>query len=146
MYPNVVGSLSLKVICSEPLKVISLICQEHPAVLLPYVRELQEKDKSDSESKQYWREALNSLYELLNDNDDEESSMHEAWYSAQQEVLDHLAQTLELDEFLQILPTPCHSNEEFQGYIQMCRKNQQAADIQSLIVSTGHKLLSTLTL
>ncbi len=36
------------------------------------------------------------------------------------------------------------SNPPIQGYIQMCRKNQQAVDIQNLIVNTGQKLLATL--
>ena len=62
------------------------------------------------------------------------------------QVLDHLAQTFNLEAFLEVLPRCGEGTEDFQGYIQMCRKNQQAADIQSLIVDTGHKLLSTLTL
>ena len=69
---------------------------------------------------------------------------HEAWYSAMQEILDHLAKNLVLESFLDILPGP-QNTEDFQSYIQLCRKNQQAHQIQSLIVNTGHKLLSTLT-
>ena len=140
MYPDVVGVLSLRVLTLDPAAAIPLLCASHPGVLLLYAKEQKNL------TQDHWHLVLTCLHEhLTGSSDDLNDLMHEAWYSAMQEVLDHLAQTLNLDAFLQVLPGP-HSNEDFQGYIQMCRKNQQAADIQSLIVNTGHKLLSTLTL
>ena len=93
-----------------------------------------------------WTVLLKCLQDRLT-NENEKEELHEAWYASMQEVLEHLSQTLTLDAFLEVLPSNSpQNNEEFQGYIQVCRKNQQAHQLQSLIVSTGHKLLSTLTL
>ncbi len=39
--------------------------------------------------------------------------LHEVWYTAMQEVLEHLAQTLLLEAFLEVLPGP-PSSEDFQ--------------------------------
>ena len=89
-----------------------------------------------------WRLTLKCLQDQLNSKI--ETPEHEAWYGAMQEILDHLAKTLVLESFLEILPGP-QNTEDFQSHIQLCRKNQQAHQIQSLIVNTGHKLLSTLT-
>lgn len=61
-----------------------------------------------------------------------------------QEVLDHLAQTLLLDAFLEVLPEPLNNSDDFQAYIQICRKNMQAHQIQRLIVQTGHDMLNRL--
>jgi len=69
--------------------------------------------------------------------------LHEVWYTAMQEVLGHLAQTLLLDGFLEVLPEP-HNSEDFQAYIQICRKNMQAHQIQRLIVTTGNDMLNRL--
>ena len=86
-----------------------------------------------------WRLMLKCLQDKLSSK-----SEHEESYTAMQEILDHLAKTLMLDTFMDILPGS-QSNDDFQSYIQLCRKNQQAHQIQNLIVNTGHKLLSTLT-
>ena len=139
--PNSIGSLSLRVLCNDMEKDqasnVQLLADNHPEILLPYAKETQFELFT-------WKLLLKGLQDRLSS---EEQLKHEAWYAAMQEVLDHLAQTLALDAFLEILPTSNpHANEDFQGHIQMCRKNQQAHQIQDLIVSTGHKLLSTLTL
>ena len=90
-----------------------------------------------------WRLTLKCLQDELSSKP-ATAPEHEAWYSAMQEILDHLAKNLVLESFLDILPGP-QNTEDFQSYIQLCRKNQQAHQIQNLIVNTGHKLLSTLT-
>eukprot|EP00095_Tigriopus_kingsejongensis_P008125 maker-scaffold256_size235750-snap-gene-0.9 protein:Tk08125 transcript:maker-scaffold256_size235750-snap-gene-0.9-mRNA-1 annotation:"hermansky-pudlak syndrome 3 protein" len=124
MYPMVVGGNSLRILCSESGGAMGILCRDHPAILLPYAKET-------SLSLDDWQVVLACLQDQLNSDHDHPS--HEAWYSAMQEVLDHLAHSLSLDDFLQILPGGPHANEEFQGFIQMCRKNQQANDIQNLI-------------
>ena len=93
-----------------------------------------------------WTILLKVLQDRLN-NDHEKEELHESWYASMQEILDHLAQMMTLEAFLEVLPSNSpQNNEEFQCHIQMCRKNQQAHQIQNLIVSTGNKLLSTLAL
>ena len=112
---------------------------DNPDVLIVYAKERDFGMKG-------WSILLKVLQDRLN-NDDENEELHESWYASMQEILDHLAQTLTLEAFLEVLPSNSpQNNEEFQCHIQMCRKNQQAHQIQSLIVSTGNKLLSTLTL
>lgn len=137
MYPKVVGANALRILSSDSTTAITILAKDHPGILLPYSKEV-------TLTLEDWQLVLQCLQDQL--NSDVDHPVHEAWYSAMQEVLDHLAQTLTLDDFLQILPGGPHANEEFQGFIQMCRKNQQANDIQNLIVATGHKLLSSLTL
>ena len=97
MYPEVVGSLSLRVLSADPGAAIPLLCTSHPAVLLPYAKEQKHL------SQDHWHLVLTCLHEhLTGSSDDLNDLMHEAWYSAMQEVLDHLAQTLNLDAFLQV--------------------------------------------
>ena len=135
--PDTIGGLSLKVLClvEDPKAVVDLLVENNPDVLLPFGKE----HKVDMET---WKIMLRSLQDHM--NKDKDDKKNEAWYTAMQEILDYLAQALVLDAFLEILPGPAN-NEDFQGYIQLCRKNQQAHQIQNLIVNTGHKLLSTLT-
>lgn len=132
--PDTIGALSLKILCLEDdnKAVIPLLVQGHPEVILPFAKEMG----SDLDT---WKLILKGL-EVDNKELDEEEAKHDAM----QEILNHLAQHLILESFLEILPDSQH-NEDFQGYIQLCRKNQQAHQIQNLIVTTGHKLLSTLT-
>ncbi len=137
---NLMGQDSLRILscdCAEDS--LALLCLKHPNVLLLYARE-------SNLTNEQWSQVLAALQQSL--DGDPMHPMHEAWYSAMQELLDHLAQVMTLTDFLSVLPSGPKSgknSEEFQGYIQMCRRNQQAADIQALIVSTGHKLLSTLS-
>ncbi|TRY75729.1 hypothetical protein TCAL_09858 [Tigriopus californicus] len=137
MYPKIVGANALRILSSDSSTAIPILAKDHPGIVLPYSKEV-------TLSLEDWQLVLQCLQDQL--NSDVDHPMHEGWYSAMQEVLDHLAQTLTLDDFLHILPGGPHANEEFQGFIQMCGKNQQANEIQNLIVATGHKLLSTLTL
>jgi hypothetical protein len=134
--PDNIGALSLKILCLDDAKSsVPILVDHHPDVLLPFAKE----NSVDLDS---WKLMLNCLQDQLSSKPQDPD--HEAWYSAMQEILDHLAQTLVLESFLDILPGS-QNNEDFQGYIQLCRKNQQAHQIQNLIVTTGHKLLSTLT-
>ena len=138
--PDTIGALSLRVLCNEMENCqeenIELMADNFPETLLPYAKEARF-------GLTHWRALLKALQDRLSN---EEHLKHEAWYATMHEVLDHLAQVLTLDAFLSVLPTPNPQDaEDFQGHIQMCRKNQQAHQIQSLIVTTGHKLLSTLT-
>ena len=71
-----------------------------------------------------------------------EHPLHEVWYMSMQEILEHLAYSMHLDAFLEVLPD-CNS-DDFQAYIQICRKNMQANQIQRLIVTTGHDMLNRL--
>jgi len=109
-------------------------------------------------SSDCWRLVLSLLHDHVVEPVDDDDPMHEEWYAALQEVLQWLAETLPLEEFLRILPPhgTCGgsasgrndntSTDDFQAYIKMCRRNQQAADIRDLIVTTGKKLLATLSL
>ena len=139
-----IGSVSLRLLCCESQDekekiVVNILADNNPDVLLAYGKE------SDFGMKG-WSVLLKVLQDKLS-NDDEKEELHESWYAAMQEILDHLAQTMNLEAFLEVLPSKSpQNNEEFQCHIQMCRKNQQAHQIQSLIVSTGNKVLSTLTL
>ena len=131
--------MSLRILCLDDAKSsVPLLVEKHPEVLLPFAKE----NSADLET---WKLMLKCLQDELNSK-----SEHEEWYAAMQEILDYLAKTLVLDTFLDILPRSASSsknssNDDFQSYIQLCRKNQQAHQIQTLIVNTGHKLLSTLT-
>ena len=140
-----IGSVSLRLLCCESQgdekekKAVNILVDNNPDVLIVYSKERDFGMKG-------WSILLKVLQDRLN-NDDENEELHESWYASMQEILDHLAQTLTLEAFLEVLPSNSpQNNEEFQCHIQMCRKNQQAHQIQSLIVSTGNKLLSTLTL
>ena len=72
---------------------------------------------------------------------DEDDEKHEDWYAAMQEVLDHLSSVMTLEAFLSVLPSSAASSKpdsdehDFQGHIQMCRKNQQAHQVCSLIIA-----------
>ena len=141
---DTIGALSLRLLCCEfedkrERNAVQLLSDHNPDVLLVYAKESNFGMKG-------WAVLLKGLQDRLT-NDDEKEELHETWYASMQEILDHLAQTMTLEAFLEVLPSNSpQNNEEFQCHIQMCRKNQQAHQIQSLIVSTGNKLLSTLTL
>lgn len=133
--PDTIGYLSLRILClDDPKSSVPLLVNEHPEVLLPFAKE-------HSVDLDTWKLILKCLQEQSGSKKAQDS---EEWYNAMQEILDHLAKTLLLDTFLDVLPAS-PNNEDFQSYIQLCRKNQQAHQIQTLIVNTGHKLLSTLT-
>lgn len=133
--PDTIGYLSLRILCLDDTKSsVPLLVDQHPDVLLPFAKE-------NSADLDTWKLILKCLQEESNSK---KAEQHEEWYNAMQEILDHLAKTLLLDTFLEVLPSS-QNNEDFQSYIQLCRKNQQAHQIQNLIVNTGHKLLSTLT-
>ncbi len=134
--PDTIGYLSLRILCLDDAKSsVPLLVDHHPEVLLPFAKE-------HNVDLGTWKLMLKCLQDELGSKKSEQ--LHEEWYNAMQEILDHLAKTLLLDTFLEVLPGP-QSNEDFQSYIQLCRKNQKAHQIQNLIVTTGHKLLSTLT-
>ena len=135
IFSDTIGYLSLRILCLDDAKSsVPLLVEKHPEVLLPFAKE-------NSADLDTWRLMLKCLQDELNSK-----SEREEWYAAMQETLDYLAKTLVLDTFLEILPgSSKQSNDDFQSYIQLCRKNQQAHQIQTLIVNTGHKLLSTLT-
>lgn len=140
-----IGNVSLRLLCCESQEdekeknAVNILVDNNPDVLIIYAKERDFGMKG-------WSILLKVLQDRLN-NDEENEELHESWYASMQEILDHLAQTLTLEAFLEVLPSNSPQNiEEFQCHIQMCRKNQQAHQIQSLIVSTGNKLLSTLTL
>ena len=139
---DTIGGLSLRLLCcefEEESEAVHLLADNNPDVLLVYAKE-------NNFGMKGWTVLLKCLQDRLT-NEDEQVELHEAWYASMQEILDHLAQTMPLESFLEVLPSSNpQNNEEFQCHIQMCRKNQQAHQIQSLIVSTGNKLLSTLTL
>ncbi len=106
---SVVGELSLRLLCCRShSEVVSLLCSSpHPAVLLGFAKEIPEPFSED-----HWRLAVHSLQDRLAGSDDDHP-LHETWYSAQQELLDHLAQELSLVEFLRVLPGT-GEDEEFQ--------------------------------
>ena len=118
---------------------VPLLVDQHPEVLLPFGKE-QNVDLDT------WKLILKCLQDQINSKPQQHPD-HESWYSSMQDILNYLAKTLVLDAFLEILPAGSapHQNEDFQGYIQLCRRHQQSNQIQNLIVNTGHKLLSTLT-
>ena len=70
---------------------------------------------------------------------DEDDEKHEDLYAAMQEVLDYLSSVMTLEAFLSVLPSSAASSKpdsdehDFQGHIQMCRKNQQAHQVCSYI-------------
>lgn len=131
--PDTIGYLSLRILClDDPKSSVPLLVDHNPEMLLSFAKE-------HNIGLDTWRLMLKCLQEKLSSKSEQEES-----YSAMQEILDHLAKTLVLDTFMEILPGS-QNNDDFQSYIQLCRKNQQAHQIQNLIVNTGHKLLSTLT-
>ena len=142
--PDTIGYVSLKLLCCESqndkeLQAVNLLVDNNPDVLLAYAKEC-DFDMNG------WTILLKALQDRLT-HDNEKEELQESWYASMQEILDYLAQLMTLEAFLEVLPSKCpQNNEEFQCHIQMCRKNQQAHQIQNLIVSTGNKLLSTLTL
>ena len=142
--PDTIGYVSLKLLCCESqndkeLQAVTLLVDNNPDVLLGYAKEC-DFDMNG------WTILLKVLQDRLT-HDNEKEELQESWYASMQEILDYLAQLMTLEAFLEVLPSKCpQNNEEFQCHIQMCRKNQQAHQIQNLIVSTGNKLLSTLTL
>ena len=76
---------------------------------------------------------------------DEDDEKHEDLYAAMQEVLDHLSSVMTLEAFLSVLPSSAASSKpdsdehDFQGHIQMCRKNQQAHQVYSIIFNIFQK-------
>uniref|UniRef100_A0A0K2UWL5 Uncharacterized protein n=1 Tax=Lepeophtheirus salmonis TaxID=72036 RepID=A0A0K2UWL5_LEPSM len=137
IYPDTVGAISLKIICSDNPIAIQALSESHPEVLLTFCKERITEEKD-------WRFLLETLQEHL--STEPNHPYHEEWYSSVQEILNYLAQTLSLDLFMSILPSPMQGNEDYQGYIQMCRKIQQAQQLKGLISNTGQQLLSTLAL
>ena len=126
--PDTIGYLSLRILClDDPKSSVPLLVDQHPEVLLPFAKE----NKADLDT---WKLILKCLQDEISSKPQHPG--HEAWYSSMQEILNHLAKTLVLDTFLDVLPGS-HNNEDFQGYIQLCRRNQQANQIQNLIVNTG---------
>jgi hypothetical protein len=138
--PDTIGYLSLRILCLDDAKSsVPLLVDQHPEVLLPF-------GKEQNVNIDTWKLILKCLQDQINSRPHQHPD-HESWYSSMQDILNHLAKTLVLDAFLEILPAGSpHNNEDFQGYIQLCRRHQQSNQIQNLIVNTGHKLLSTLTL
>lgn len=138
MKDETIGSLSLRLICvldDDINSSISLLVENKPDVILAFGKE----HKLDLEG---WKAVLRCLQDQVNDRPNDHP-LHEVWYTAMQEVLEHLAQTLLLEAFLEVLPGP-PSSEDFQAYIQICRKNEQANHIKRLIVTTGHDMLTRL--
>ncbi len=106
---RVVGETSLRLLCCRsPSESVRLLCSSpHPSVLLPYARESPQPFEEG-----HWKLTLHTLQDHLASSH-EEHPLHEAWYSAQQEVLDHLAHHLTLAEFIRVLPASA-ADEEFQ--------------------------------
>eukprot|EP00096_Caligus_rogercresseyi_P011242 TRINITY_DN4363_c0_g1_i1.p1 TRINITY_DN4363_c0_g1~~TRINITY_DN4363_c0_g1_i1.p1 ORF type:complete len:507 (-),score=117.40 TRINITY_DN4363_c0_g1_i1:444-1781(-) len=138
-YPETVGALSLEVLCSDNQRAVSILAGSHPEVLLSFCKERVRESEED------WGFILETLQGHLSAAEPNHLH-HEGWYSSLQEILHHLAQTLPLETFMRVLPSPMQGNEDYQGYIHMCQKIQQAAQLQARIACTGQHLLSTLTL
>ncbi len=106
-----VGELSLRLLCCRsPHEASALLLQsQHPGVLLAY-----SKESPEPFVEEHWRRALADLQESLAGScHEDDHPMHEAWYSAQQEILEHLSHQLTLAEFTSVLPGAA-SDDEFQ--------------------------------
>ena len=57
-------------------------------------------------------------------------------------LLEEMSSSLPPEQLLEVLPP----GDQFQHYLATARKLSQAAKMQNLIVTTGHKLLTSLTL
>ena len=85
MYPDVVGSVSLRALSSGPADALPPLCLGHPEAVLAYARQQPASSMGVTE----WQLLLSCLQEQLTASEEASQShpMHEAWYSAMQEVV-----------------------------------------------------------
>ena len=96
MYPDVVGSVSLRVLSCGPADALPPLCLSHPEAVLAYAKQQgQPPTSSSSMGVTEWQLLLSCLQEHLTASEEASLShpMHEAWYSAMQEVA-HSAHSL----------------------------------------------------
>ena len=87
LYPDVVGSVSLRVLSSSPADALPPLCLSHPEAVLAYAKQ-QGQPASSSMGVAEWQLLLSCLQNHLTASEEASLShpMHEAWYSAMQEV------------------------------------------------------------
>ena len=88
MYPDVAGALSLRVLSSGPAAdAIIPLCQSHPEAVLAFAKQRRQSAAAPMGVSE-WQLVLSCLQEHLTASEEASLShpMHEAWYSAMQEV------------------------------------------------------------
>ena len=87
MYPDVVGSVSLRALSCSPADALPPLCSGHPEAVLAYARQ-QQRGRPWPMGVSEWQLLLSCLQEHLTASEEASLShpMHEAWYSAMQEV------------------------------------------------------------
>ena len=88
LYPDVVGSVSLRVLSSSPADALPPLCLSHPEAVLAYAKQQGQPASSSSMGVAEWQLLLSCLQNHLTASEEASLShpMHEAWYSAMQEV------------------------------------------------------------
>lgn len=124
--------ISLQILC-QPHQAIEILSNSHPEVIPVYA-----KDMFDDNEK--WK----SLVQYLKNKSDEGGDQSDIYSDALKEILSHLASCVTVEQLSDILPPG--SSSTYQHYLLRCQQIGQADHLRSLIMATGHQLLTTLQL
>lgn len=132
------GSLAFRTLCSEDTEVVTrMLMDDCPQAALQYA-----KDKYTKESE--WKCFIELLQSKISTINEDQESQYYFFDQIMKETLTYLAQTLPLKGLRRILPKD--DRVTFQKYIEICGQIVHADHVKSLIIKTGHQLLSTLNL
>lgn len=124
--------ISLQILC-QPDKAVEILSNSHPQVIPVYARDMFDKNEQ-------WK----SLVAYLNNKADEGGELGKVYSNALKEILSHLANCMTVEQLSDILPPG--SSGTYQHYLLRCQQIGQADHLRSLIMATGHQLLTTLQL
>lgn len=124
--------ISLQIL-SQPQKAIEILSNNHPQIIPIYAKDM-------FENNQQWK----SLVEYLKHKSDKEGELGKIYNKALKEILSHLANCMTVEQLSDILPAG--SSGTYQHYLLRCQQIGQADHLRSLIMATGHQLLTTLQL
>lgn len=138
---STLGRHSLLALCLPPREATLFLLEVCPQALLQYA-----KDKYSADND--WKYLLLLLQRRLLTSQ-EQSPMRVFYTRILRDALSHLAHTLNLEEFVKVLPPGGGKGEVatyVAHYLRSCQQIQHANHIRSLIIATGNQLLSTLHL
>ncbi|KAI5707250.1 hypothetical protein M8J75_016047 [Diaphorina citri] len=124
--------ISLQILC-QPDKAVEILSNSHPQVIPVYAKDMFDKNEQ-------WK----SLVAYLNNKADEGGELGKVYSNALKEILSHLANCMTVEQLSDILPPG--SSGTYQHYLLRCQQIGQADHLRSLIMATGHQLLTTLQL
>lgn len=124
--------ISLQILC-QPHKAVELLSNSYPQVIPVYAKDMFDKNEQ-------WK----SLVEYLKNKADEGGELSDVYSNALKEILSHLANCMTVEQLSDILPPG--SSSTYQHYLLRCQQIGQADHLRSLIMATGHQLLTTLQL